>query len=321
MRALSPSLLLFCCALIAGCGGPTAPPPGPFTQCPANFTVESPDNGPVVVSYSQPGASGGAPPVTVSCTPASGAALAVGTHQITCTVTDARGTATSCTFEVRVLGPPQLDLQPPARFLAFGDSITEGKNSPPSPTNVLVDTPGSYPWHLQRMLESRYPLQTIEVLNNGMGGETAQAGELRLPRSLVIYGPKVLLLMEGTNDIFGGNELGAQRALTALEGMIRQTKASGIRVFLATIPPQRAGGARTAAALFIPGFNERIRALAQRESVPLVDVYDAFKDRMHLIGVDDLHPTLEGYEVMAQTFLDAIQKELEGPRALASHFR
>ena len=321
MRALSPSLLLLCCALIAGCGGPTAPPPGPFTQCPANFTVESPDNGPVVVTYSQPGTSGGAPPVTVACSPPSGTALAVGTHQITCTVTDARGTAASCTFEVRVLGPPRLDLPPPARFLAFGDSITAGEESQISLTNIIVEMPGSYPWHLQRMLQSRYPLQQIQVLNNGLGGETAQAGEQRLPRSLGIYGPRVLLLMEGTNDIFGGNELGAQRALTALRGMIRQGKASGVRVFLATIPPQRPGGRRNAAALFIPGFNDRIRALADDEDVPLVDVYDAFKDRLQLIGVDDLHPTPEGYEVMAQTFLDAIQTELEGPRALASHFR
>lgn len=317
--ALRSFLLLSCLLLGSACGSsPTAPPPGLVTQCPANFTVDSGDGGPVPITYALPGATGGVPPLNVTCTPASGTTLPVGTHPIACTVTDSRGTTASCSFEVRVLGPLRLQA---TRFLAFGDSLTEGKDSPPLPTNLLVDMPGSYPWYLQRMLEARYVQQRIDVLNNGAGGEKAEDGPRRLPDSLEDYTPQVLLLMEGTNDIFGGNELGAQRALEGLGRMIQQARGAGVRVFLATIPPQRAGGARTAAALFIPGFNERIRELARSQNVTLVDVYDAMKDRMHLIGVDDLHPTLQGYEVIAQTFMEAIQGSLEAPRVVISRFR
>jgi lysophospholipase L1-like esterase len=312
-------LLLLSCGLAAStCGGsPTAPPAGPFTACPANFTVESADGGPVAVTYELPGMSGGVAPLAVTCTPPPGTPLAVGAHPIACTVTDARGTTASCTFEVRVLAPPRLQA---TRFLAFGDSITEGKDSPPAPTNLLVEMPGSYPWHLERMLRSRYSLQPIDVLNNGMGGEAAhETGYLRLPESLDEYRPEALLLMEGTNDLLGLT-VGLERGMVALDQMVREAKGRGIRVFLATIPPQRSGGLRNRdlVAGLIPQFNERIRALAAREGVVLVDVYDAMKDRLHLIGIDDLHPTLEGYEVMAETFKEAIQGSLEEPRVLIS---
>jgi lysophospholipase L1-like esterase len=54
--------------------------------------------------------------------------------------------------------------------------------------------------------------------------------------------------------------------------------------------------------------------MAARERVPVVDVYNALKDRMDLIGIDDLHPTPEGYDVIAATFFEAIRANLEEPR-------
>jgi lysophospholipase L1-like esterase len=61
----------------------------------------------------------------------------------------------------------------------------------------------------------------------------------------------------------------------------------------------------------IPTFNDRIRALAAAESVALVDVYDVMKDDLSLIGDDDLHPTIHGFEVMANTFFEAIKRNFE----------
>jgi lysophospholipase L1-like esterase len=91
-------------------------------------------------------------------------------------------------------------------------------------------------------------------------------------------------------------------------------------VFLATIPPQRAGGARhrDRVAAMIPGFNESIRQIASREAVTLVDVYNALKDRLDLIGVDDLHPTPQGYDVIASTYFDTIRTTLEERRMSAA---
>jgi len=84
-------------------------------------------------------------------------------------------------------------------------------------------------------------------------------------------------------------------------------------VFLATIPPQRPGAARSFTQPQVAGFNDSVRALAQREAVTLVDIYAAMIGDLSLIGPDDLHPNARGHAVMAQTFFTAIQRVLELP--------
>jgi lysophospholipase L1-like esterase len=68
---------------------------------------------------------------------------------------------------------------------------------------------------------------------------------------------------------------------------------------------------RDAVAALIPSFNNDVRALAARRGAVLVDVYDGMKDDLSLIGVDDLHPTPHGYEVMAKIFFNAIRTAFE----------
>jgi lysophospholipase L1-like esterase len=69
----------------------------------------------------------------------------------------------------------------------------------------------------------------------------------------------------------------------------------------------------------IPGFNDSIRQIAARQGVPLVDVYRALENRMDLIGVDDLHPTPQGYDLIAMTFFDVIRATLEENPASTIH--
>ncbi|HSL21582.1 MAG TPA: GDSL-type esterase/lipase family protein [Vicinamibacterales bacterium] len=321
-----PVILSAWLAFTAGaCGGPTTPrPPGPFAQCPANVQVESADGAPIAVTFPQPIATGGTEPLTVSCTPASGTVLPVGAHPTTCVVTDAAGQTAACTFSITVKGPPRLTL---TNFMAFGDSLTWGVFRDSVPTlrryAILPDVPPpaeAYPNQLEQMLRARYRQQTPVVQNFGFGGEVVDdggagdvvsVGVTRLPAALDARpDTQALLLMEGTNDLLGF-EAGADRAIEGLRRMVAHAKQRGLRVFLATIPPQRPGGRRDRVAQIIPGFNDRIRALAASEGVILVDVYDALKDKLYLISIDDLHPTAQGYVVIAQTFFDVIRAQLE----------
>src|SRR5690606_26901649 len=60
--------------------------------------------------------------------------------------------------------------------------------------------------------------------------------------------------------------------------------------------------------------NDEIRSWAAAEGAVLVDTFaviDPMKER--LIGTDGLHPTADGYQVMAQTFFEAIQQQFERP--------
>jgi lysophospholipase L1-like esterase len=275
-----------------------------------------------MVSYPTPEATGGQPPVTVTCTPASNTSFPVGSTTVTCEAVDRANRQTSCSFFVSVVRPRLVA----TRFLAFGDSLTLGVTSA-SPTMLLANRPDSYPFKLGALLTARYQTQTPEALNDGVGGETAartpasqSIGRLRLPGSLDANDPEVLLLMEGTNDLLSGTT-GAENALVALEEMVILGRGRGARVLLATIPPQRSGGLRNRdrVAAMIPGFNDSIRQIAARQGVPLVDVYRALENRMDLIGVDDLHPTPQGYDLIAMTFFDVIRATLEENPASTIH--
>lgn len=114
--------------LAAGCSSPTKPTPpppaAPAITCPVAQAVVSADNKPVAVFYPKPSTTGGAAPVTTTCTPDIGASFPLGTSTVTCTATDAQSRTASCAFPVAV--QPALKLNASA-VLAFGDSITEGK--------------------------------------------------------------------------------------------------------------------------------------------------------------------------------------------------
>ena len=272
--------------------------PRPTVSCPAPVITQSLNGGPVRIAFAQPQASGGVLPLSFACSPASGAAFPIGTTTVACTVTDALAETVNCSFSVRVFGPPRLSA---TTFLAFGDSITFG---------MTFDT---YPGHLQAQLRERYQTQNPGVINAGVDGERASpGGQGRLPSTLDATRPQALLLMEGTNDLNGG-QAGQSRAIEALTEMTRLAKARGVVVFLATIPPQRPGAQRAFTQPQVPGFNDMVRALAQRESVTLVDIYAAMIGDLSLIGPDDMHPNERGHAVMAQTFFTAIQRILELP--------
>ena len=199
--------------------------------------------------------------------------------------------------------PPSVPLLSATRFLAFGDSITEGVVSPASQEGPTA----SYPSRLQERLSATYPHQMIVVWNAGRGGERATEGVKRLPDAMREAQPNVLLLMEGVNDLNSDAEIGP--TIGALESMIAYARSQGVEVFLATLPPQRRGGQRANSVDLVPRFNEEVRKTATAAGATPVEVTSAFD--LALIGQDGLHPTEAGYRRLAEIFFDAIRTAFE----------
>lgn len=293
---------------------PTPPvdPAAPAIACPEPQTVQS-LGGAIAVDYPSPVASDGKEPLSVACAPASGSAFDVGASTVSCTVTDAIQRTASCTFSVTVVPPvPRLSV---TRFLAFGDSITEGKVADGS----ISSSP--YPLALEGALRGRYTGQTVTVVNSGVGGEKAVDGLARLPRVLAAEAPDVVLLLEGVNDLGTGASSTVQPMIDALRLMIRQARGRGAQVLLATLLPERAGpgtpSARNGALPLLNQANDQIRRVAVLEGATLVDLFQALGGTPDpWIGSDNLHPNDTGYQKIADAWFDAIGLQFEAAPTL-----
>lgn len=307
-------------ALTSACGNePTAPtpPPAPLSlACPAPVSALSATTVGAAVTYNAPVASGGQAPVAVSCTPVSGQLFAPGTTTVTCTATDAIAITARCSFTVTVTVPPRVSR---TRYLAFGDSITAGEVTVPLSAGAaagreqyrqIVVPSASYPTVLEGLLSARYAAQSIRVVNAGKPGEQTVDGLVRFRSILATDRPEVLLLLDGHNDL--GSTAQALQGYNSLVTMVREAKAAGVRVFLATLVPSIAGRQRSQPMGLLLQYNDAIRALAASENVVLVDLYaQMLPEVTTLIGVDGLHPNEAGYARMASLFFAAIRADLE----------
>ncbi|HEX7088330.1 MAG TPA: GDSL-type esterase/lipase family protein [Vicinamibacterales bacterium] len=317
MRALVPVAVAAC--LLAGCGGSSNSPapgptqPAPSLTCPGNLAVNA-DGDTAVVDFA-PTVNGGTPPVTVSCAPASGTPFTLGTTPVTCTATDAGSRTASCSFDVEVKRARRLSV---TRFLAFGDSITEGfLREPPAFgeglvfPQLVIETE-TYPYKLQKRLEETYPQQDFTVVNDGVGGETTAQGRARFLESLTRAKPEVVLLVMGYNRI---TQTPTNEAADDLRAMIRSAQVRDVDVIVATLfqVTDKREQERPGTKVAIDALNREIRSLAQQLRIGLVDLEAAFGDPPEpaLVGSDGLHPTAAGYTRIADEFFDVIVSRYE----------
>ena len=305
-------------ALIAGlcaaaCDGsttkPTPTPDAPKITCPASQTQPSRDGQAVSVTYPAPAVIGGAAPVAMTCSPTSPSTFPIGSTNVTCSAIDALSRRDACSFAVIVTAPSRISA---TRFVAFGDSISDGVLGLAPKAVGDPGPPVGYAFKLRTLLANRYTAQTISMTDEGMPGESVTMGVTRLPGVLTRDQPEALLLLEGVNDLNGGMDAAIPIVINNLRTMVREARGRGMAVFLATLLPERPPGQRTGGAASIPPANARIRALAAAEGATLVDLFAAFDGQTGtLLGPDGLHPNDAGYQKMAEVFFDAIRDRLE----------
>lgn len=297
---------------------PTSPSSGFTLTCPAPVTVQT-ITAQTPVTFADPAASNGQPPIAIACTPASGSAFPVGTTSVNCQATDASGRTASCRTTIAVVRLPALEA---TRFVAFGDSITAGEvtvpigtmGDPPTILPLIVVPSASYPSRLLPQLRARYTTQAAEIamVNEGRPGESAVSGVTRLGQVLANGDHQILLLLHGYNDLLGSGAPAIPRVARALDDMAREGRARGLAVYLAMLTPPIPGRQRSIPDAVIRQINDEIRVIAAGEGATLVDLYSALaSDVTRYIGVDGLHPTEAGYQRMADEFFVRIRTTLE----------
>lgn len=310
--------LLLAVGLLGGCehapGGTTPPPPaGPTVLCPSDITVSSDTGGPLPVHFDVPAATSANPPVTVKCAPESDSEFPVGSNPVVCTAVDTVGQAT-CNFRVAVTRPErQLKF---TKFMAFGDSITQGflrdpADFVPSLRPLFLEPTINYPYMLEQMLRTRYGNNEIVVINEGLGGETIEEGTERIVDAIALHQPQVVLILEGYNHL---TETPLSTARSGLRSMARWAQTHGADVIPATLfqVSDDREESRPGSQELIDDLNDAIRGLGVTLGLGgVADLEQAFGNGVGLLGSDGLHPNPAGYQKMADVFLQEIIRRFE----------
>ncbi len=194
-------------------------------------------------------------------------------------------------------------------LLAFGDSLTKGAQDTGISCNGIKS--GGYPPRLQILLAQRK--WDTEIASSGICGETTPEGLSRIGGVLAEELPILVFILEGTNDI--NSEISIESSLFNLRTMTEIAADAGVQPLLATPPPIGTS---------VVGLNSgplasRVRSMAANRGIPFVDLFGELSnipDLFQTLYQDPFHPNPDGYQVVAELFLQRTINTLRSIDAL-----
>ncbi|MFJ5368548.1 SGNH/GDSL hydrolase family protein [Bosea sp. CER48] len=185
-------------------------------------------------------------------------------------------------------------------ILAIGSSSTEGIGASAKDK--------TYPARLQALLGKAWPKSQIEIVNAGIGGETAPQTLARLKAALATRSYDLVIWQVGTNDAVTGGDLDAFKAMvTDGIAMVREAgPALAIldpQYFPSVRDPQRYGA-----------YVEAVGDVARREAVPVFARYAAMREWHRTdaeafkaaLWTDGFHMSDAGYDCLARDMANAM---------------
>ncbi len=179
------------------------------------------------------------------------------------------------------------------KIVAFGDSLTAG---------LGVSTEESYPAQLEKLLRERG--FHYEVVNAGVSGDTS-AGGMRRVEWILKSRPTVVILELGVNDGLRGFPL--EQTYANLRSIIDRLRDEEVMVILAgmRLPPNYGR-------VYTGKFFEMYERLAQELTLPLIPfLLEGVAAQPDLNQADGIHPTAEGYTIVAQNVFQSLEPFLQ----------
>lgn len=155
-------------------------------------------------------------------------------------------------------------------------------------------------------------------VGRGISGQTTPQMLVRFHQDVVALHPAAVVILAGTNDIAGNTGPSTLEMIEDnLAGMTEMAQANGIRVVLASVLPVYdypwKPGLQPAPKII--ALNKWIRDYASGHHAVYLDFHSAMADSLgglpKNLAYDGVHPTMEGYKVMAPLTEKAIQQALE----------
>lgn len=188
----------------------------------------------------------------------------------------------------------------PLAILAIGSSSTEGIGASAKDK--------TYPARLQALLAKAWPKSRIEIVNAGIGGETAPQTLVRLETALIERRFDLVIWQVGTNDAVKGGDLDTFRDMVG-EGIRLVKKA---KTPLAILDPQFFPSMRNPANY--ERFVTAVTDVAQRANVPVFTRYETMRE-WHAndaeafkaaLWTDGFHMSDAGYDCLARDMANAL---------------
>jgi len=201
-------------------------------------------------------------------------------------------------------------------IVALGDSTTAGTPGFRSPVEAPPDGAGDVQSQFAYWLMQAHP--DWRVLNRGVNGERSDEIAARVARDVVAAHPEVVIVIAGVNDVYQGRSAGdVQRQLTAIYDAARD---ASIAIVAGSIIPYNTATPAQNAAMHAINHWIHEHAAAHADSMVFCDTRAAVAapgapDRL-VSSPDDLHPSPQGYKLMAAALESAVAAALAKARAL-----
>jgi lysophospholipase L1-like esterase len=208
----------------------------------------------------------------------------------------------------------------PLTIVAFGSSTT-------APRGSLIIYPMIIEWELSD--EGR----NVVMINAGRGSDTTARAAARFERDVLAHEPDLVIIQLGIND----SAIDVWRDVTVprvpiddyeanLEGFVTTLKERGAKVILMTPNPLRwteklkelygrppyDAEDPDGFSFLLRTYTERVRQIAARNDVPLVDTFTLFyEDEQHTVDellLDGMHPNDAGHAIEADALLKLIRE-------------
>lgn len=179
-------------------------------------------------------------------------------------------------------------------IVAFGDSITEGY----AVEKGFVD-------YWEESLRKKYPSALLRMINSGISGDTTFDAVDRMRRDVIVHRPDLVTVQFGINDCFSTVYRGEFRENLAWI-IMRLKEETAAEIVLVTSMLPRDFNAQEA----LLRYYDIIRHYAKECNVGLIQLDAVWRRALRgerdfdsLVLPDGIHPSEEGYRVIAEEFM------------------
>jgi lysophospholipase L1-like esterase len=181
------------------------------------------------------------------------------------------------------------------KIVALGDSLTYG---------WMVEK--GYLDFLKEMLIAKYPKSILKIINRGIPGDTAEGGLRRLHDHVLKADPDLVFIQFALNDAFSGYPVERfQSNIMTITGKIKDDTSSETLLLTSTALDDRDKH-------IAEKYYSSLKDIAEKEDIPIVLVHEYWEKRISegiqfstLVQADHVHPSVEGYRLMAEAIVEA----------------